>query len=110
MSETGEEIFQQKWKKLLDPSHMEHEEIIWFLQTNPNPLSVPYLRKAIELKPSLEYLDYDDYGAYYKRCLWALSAINTEESIVLIRECAESDIPELKDQAIHRLKRISEKS
>ena len=62
---------EQAWAKLEDTNHFEHEDTILFLEFNPDPGSVPHLREAIELKPKLEYLDYDDYGAYYKKCLWA---------------------------------------
>ena len=78
------------------------------LQDYPDDARVDYLRGAIDLKPALEYLSYDDYGAYYKKCLWALQEIHTDASLALIRECAESDIPELKEQALYRLKRIAE--
>jgi hypothetical protein len=93
----------QKWNRLIDPNHLDHEEIIRYLQDHPDSGSVPYLKEAILLKPALEYLEYDDYGAYYKKCLWALQEIGTPEAVRLIRECAVSDIPELKGEAIYRL-------
>ncbi len=99
---------EQAWAKLKDLNHFEHEDTILFLEFNPDPRSVPHLREAIELKPKLEYLDYDDYGAYYKKCLWALQEIGTPEAIEIIRESANSNIPELAEQARHRLKRIAE--
>lgn len=91
---------------LLEDWHREHEDMIRALQDEQDPRSVPILREAIRLKPRLEYLDYDDYGAYYKKCLWALQSIGTPEAVDLIRECAESEIPELKEQARYRLGRM----
>lgn len=97
-----------KWLRLKDPTHFEHEDIILFLEFNPDPRSVPHLREAIRLKPELEYLEYDDYGGYYKKCLWALQKIGTSDSLQVIQECSASEIPELKDQALYRLKRVKE--
>lgn len=109
MAVTEEEL-EAKWLRLKDPTHFEHEDIILFLEFNPDPRSVPHLREAIGLKPMLEYLDYDDYGAYYKKCLWALQKIGTHDALQLIKECAESDIPELREQALYRLRRIEERN
>jgi hypothetical protein len=95
-------------ERLLDPSHFEHDEIVGLLQDYPENESVPYLRRAIALKPSLSYLDYDDYGAFYKKCLWALQDIATPEALALIHECAASNDASLKAQAKYRLRRIAE--
>lgn len=101
--------FAAEGKRLLDPDHDKHEDIIGYLQNYPDPASVPYLKSAIALKPALAYLDYDDYGAYYKKCLWALQAIGTEEALAVIRECASSNDQALRTQALHRLDRIAQK-
>lgn len=45
--------------------HTQHEDMIGLLQGWRSPSSISALIRAIELKPKLEYLDYDDYGAYY---------------------------------------------
>jgi hypothetical protein len=102
----ADEELEQTWIKLNDPSHFEHEDIIHFLEFNPDPRSVPRIRDAINLKPQLKYLDYDDYGAYYKKCLWALQKIGTPEAVQLIKDCAESEITALRDQARYRLEKI----
>jgi len=96
---------EQKWIELKDPNHFEHEDIILFLEFNPDARSVPHIRNAINLRPELEYLAYDDYGAYYKKCLWALQKIGTPEALQLIKECAESEISALRDQARYRLQK-----
>jgi len=93
-------------QRLVKLDHLGHEEIIRALQDNPDPGSIVFLQRAIAQKPQLAYLEYDDYGAYYKKCLWALQAIGTREAIAVIESCARSEIPELRAQALHRLARI----
>ena len=95
-----------EWDRLLQEDHFEHEDIIRVLQDRADPASVPILRRAIALKPRLSYLSYDDYGAYYRKCLWALQAIGTPEAIAVIDECAHSAEPALREQALYRLSRI----
>jgi hypothetical protein len=95
-------------QRLLDPDHQDHEEIVRLLQDFPENDSVPYLAEAIRRKPRLGYLAYDDYGAYYKKCLWALRAIGTNEAIAHIMECARSDEEPLREEALYRLRRIAE--
>jgi hypothetical protein len=85
------------------PWHISHEDIIRLLQNHRSPSSVNAIRKAIELKPTLDYLDYDDYGSYYKKCLWALSDIGTLEAITLIKECTASPDEALRNEAEYRL-------
>ncbi|MFT3744602.1 MAG: hypothetical protein QM785_09910 [Pyrinomonadaceae bacterium] len=103
MTIESEEFLNEKWRKLLELDHFEHEDIIRVLQDNPDPRSVKILAKAIQLKPKLDYLEYDDYGAYYKKCLWALVSIGTAEAFDFIRRCSMSEIPELREQALYRL-------
>lgn len=95
-------------EELLRTTHYDHEEIVRTLQFHPEPASVPYLRAAIALKPSLRYLDYDDYGAFYKKCLWALQDIGTQEALAVIEECSRSADIALCKQAQYRLQRIAE--
>jgi hypothetical protein len=92
---------------LVRSDHREHEQILRELQHEPDPRFIPFVCDAVQLKPRLAYLDYDDYGAFYKKCLWVLQAIGTPEAIRAIANYAESSIPELKEQAIYRLSRIT---
>ena len=92
--------------KLLREDHEGHEDLIRFLQDAADPYSIPFLRQAVLLKPRLKYLDYDDYGSYYKKCFWALRAIDTPEAVAVIREFATSDDPTAKEQALYRLSKI----
>ena len=101
------ESIQELCEKLLELNHVEHEGIIRILQDRADPFAIPYLKNAIELKPQLEYLAYDDYGGYYKKCLWALQAIGTSEAIQLIQELTLSECRELSEQAKYRIYRIN---
>lgn len=95
-----ESLLNQTW-------HYCHEHMIRYLQDHPSPSSIEPLRRAIELKPQLEYLAYDDYGAYYKKCFWALAVNPEPSSIKVIREFANSDDIALREQARYRLSRIN---
>lgn len=93
---------------LMNPNHFQHGEIIRILQHVGSEKSISYLLEAIALKPALSYLDYDDYGAYYKKCLWALTGIGTEEAKTAILSFTVSTVPELREQAVYRLSRFAE--
>lgn len=95
-------------ERLLEVDHSEHEDLIRFLQEAAAPYSVPFLREAVRLKPQLEYLEYDDYGAYYKKCLWALAAIGTAEARAVIEELAQAEDPVLREEAAYRLSKFEE--
>lgn len=96
-----------KGERLLELDHQEHEWIVSILQEHADNDSVPYLEKTIEMKPQLGYLSHDDYGSYYKKCLWALQDIGTPDALALIRKCARSAEPALRKQALYRLTRIA---
>ncbi len=80
--------------------------MIRYLQDYLSPTSVEPPRFAIELKRQLEYLEYDDYGAYYKKCFWALAVNPDPRAVDVIREYADSDDEILREQAQYRLNRI----
>lgn len=92
--------------RLVQEDHFEHEAIIRNLQDAGDPYSIPFLRQAVLLKPRLQYLDYDDYGSYYKKCFWALRAIETPEAVAVIREFTTSDVAEARNEALYRLSKI----
>src|SRR5262249_33662325 len=92
--------------KLVQEGHLDHEEIIRALQDAADPYSIPFIRQAVLLKPKLGYLAYDDYGAYYKKCFWALKAIGTPEAIAVIKEFTTSPDSAAREQAIYRLSKI----
>ena len=92
---------------LVEDWHNQHENLIGNMQEAAEPQTVPIISKAIDLKPRLEYLDYDDYGSYYKKCLWALQAIGTPEAIAVIEDCSRSQDTALQEQAAYRLSKIT---
>ena len=92
--------------RLLRGDHHDHEQTIRFLQHAGDPFATSFLRQAVLMKPRLDYLAYDDYGSYYKKCLWALQAIGTKEATAVIREFTTSDDSVLKQQARYRLSKI----
>ncbi len=92
--------------KLLLEDHLDHEQIIRFLQNAEDPYAIPFLKQAVLLKPRLKYLDYDDYGSYYKKCFWALKAIGTPDAIAVIREFTASEDKAAREQALYRLSEI----
>ena len=91
---------------LIETWHHSHEEIIRYLQNNPSDSSIEAIRLAILLKPQLKYLHYDDYGAYYKKCFWALAVNPNPNAIDVIRDFLDSDNEALRKQAIYRLGKI----
>lgn len=100
-----ENIIQLIYSAIGELWHVCHEDMISLMQEYPSNANIPFIMKAIELKPKLSYLEYDDYGSYYKKCLWALSAINSKASILVIEDYCNSDIEVLSNAAKYRLKR-----
>jgi hypothetical protein len=86
--------------------HTRHEDIIGALQAAADARSIAFLRQAVLIKPRLEYLAYDDYGSYYKKCFWALRAIGTPDAIDVIREFTTSEDSAASEQAVYRLSKI----
>jgi|tagenome__1003787_1003787.scaffolds.fasta_scaffold20532968_2 hypothetical protein len=82
MSESAEATLLEMWQRLAEPSHFEHEDLIRYLQDHTDPRSFLHRQKAVELKASLKYLEFNDYGAYYKKCLRALQAINSKSPLL----------------------------
>ena len=93
---------------LLRTDHYDHEEIIRFLQDAADPHAIPFLKQAVFLKPQLAYLDYDDYGAYYKKIFWALRAIGTKEAIETIQDFISSEDSVIQKEAAYRFAKIND--
>lgn len=92
--------------RLTSPDHSEHEDLIALLQRAKDPYAIPTLRQAVLMKSALKHLDYDDYGAYYKKCFWALAAIGTKEALAVIQEFSNSSDPVLAEAANYRLDKL----
>ncbi|XDD49392.1 hypothetical protein AB3N59_13400 [Leptospira sp. WS92.C1] len=86
--------------------HTTHDQIVHLLKDFSDESSIPYLKETIKLKPNLSYLDYDDYGSYYKVCLWALADIGTKESFEAIKAYRNSNDEALRKEAIYRYEKI----
>ena len=80
--------------------HISHEDVLRLLQKKRSVSSIEYLSKAIRLKGELEYLEHDDYGAYYAKCLWALVAIGTIEAKNEVQVHTLSNIQPLRNEAV----------
>jgi len=98
---------QEQCERLLLLEHEDHIEIIWDLQMRKDPYAIPYIKRAIFLKPHLAYLTSEEDSTYFKRCLWVLQEIGTVEAINLIEEYTHSDKEELAEQARYRIYRIN---
>ena len=106
MTSTNNQTVIDECELLLKIDHHDHEDLIRSIQLSEDAYAVPYLEKAVLLKPSLTYLDYDDYGAYYKKCFWALKAIGTTEAIKVIEAFSKSTDSVINEQALYRLNKI----
>lgn len=85
---------------VIDKNHRRHEDIVHDLQYYRNPESVHYLDKVISIKEELSYLDYDDYGGFYRQCLFALMDIGTKDAIKTILGYINSNNKILREEAI----------
>lgn len=86
-------------KLVIDKNHQRHEDIVHSLQHYKNPKSVQYLKGIIDLKEDLSYLDYDDYGAFYKQCFFALRDIGTKDAFLTILGYFDSNNEILREEA-----------
>ncbi|MGC4102856.1 hypothetical protein [Ferruginibacter sp.] len=91
---------------LLEPWHSQYENLAHNLQYRKNPLSIPYLKAAMQKK----YDSLESYGTgtrqFINQCGHALWSINTKEAIDTIRELSTAADPVLKDEMLYRLSRI----
>ncbi|MCP4135545.1 MAG: hypothetical protein GY754_31540 [bacterium] len=91
---------------LLEKWHTRYEEIIHDLQNKANPISILYIKTAMQEK--YEYLE--SYGTgtrqFINQCGHALWSIGTTESIDVIRELSNSNDPILKDEMLYRIDQI----
>lgn len=84
---------------LLDQDwHTSEEDIVGILEQIKDPKSVDKLYKIAVNIP-----DYDDMRALAKKCIWALSAINTSESIEKLKLLQAFDDPIIRENATFQL-------
>lgn len=88
-------------KALNEDWHMEYEGIVEVLEIIKDPNSVDQLYDTAVNVP-----DYDEMCALAKKCMWALSAINTPEAVEKLRLLAKADDPIIKENAIFQLEKV----
>jgi hypothetical protein len=91
---------------LLDEDwHTSEEDIIGILELIKDPKSINKLYDVAVNVP-----DYDDMRAVAKKCMWALSAINTPEAIEKLKLLQKSDDPIIKENATFQLAQLVNKN
>ncbi|TDR42997.1 hypothetical protein DFR29_1071 [Tahibacter aquaticus] len=92
---------------LLMTGHELHQKVAWEIQQLGSPSSVPFIRQVLER--GFEPFDYtfSESGVIAKWFSHALAAINTPESIALIREFTRSEDKEVAEEMAYRLERLS---
>jgi hypothetical protein len=89
-------------KMLLADWHKEHEDIAMELKELKDLATVECLAEAAELK--FDYLDYDDTFQFARKCIKAISAIDTELAIAKLRNLAQSKNKRIREYAKKELK------
>jgi len=92
--------------QLLDEEwHISEEDIISVLELIKDPKSVEKLYEV-----AINVPDYDDMRAVAKKCIWALSAINTAEAIEKLKLLEKIDDPIIKENAAFELEHVLKKN
>lgn len=91
-------LLDEKW-------HISEEDIISVLELIKDPKSVDKLFEV-----ALDVPDYDDMRAIAKKCIWALSAINTPEAIQKLKLLEKVDDPIIKENATFQLEQVLKKN
>ncbi|MBY0536941.1 MAG: HEAT repeat domain-containing protein [Chitinophagaceae bacterium] len=92
------QLLDEKW-------HTSEEDIISVLELIKDPKSVDKLYEV-----ALDVPDYDDMRAIAKKCMWALSAINTSEAIQKLKLLEKVDDPIIKENAAFELEQVLKKN
>ncbi len=92
------QLLDEKW-------HTSEEDIISVLELIKDPKSVDKLYEV-----ALDVPDYDDMRAIAKKCIWALSAINTPEAIQILKLLGKVDDPIIKENAAFELEQVLKKN
>lgn len=89
---------------LVETWHRQHENIALLLEDIHDPKSVKYLAAAFDLHP--DYLAWDEFKSFERKCIWALGRICNEESITVLRELSSREAP-ISDYAQKQLDRLN---
>lgn len=92
------QLLDEKW-------HTSEEDIISVLELIKDPKSVNKLYEV-----AIDVPDYDDMRAIAKKCLWALSGINTPEAIQKIKMLEMADDLIIRENAAFQLGQILNKN
>ncbi|CAA7195132.1 HEAT repeat domain-containing protein [Chryseobacterium potabilaquae] len=92
------QLLDEKW-------HTSEEDIITILELIKDPKSIDKLYEV-----AINIPDYDDMRALAKKCMWALSAINTPKSINKLRLLQASNDPIIKENAIFQIEQVLNKN
>lgn len=88
--------------KLLDEKwHISEEDIVSVLEMIKDPESIDKLYETAVNIP-----EWDDMRGLAKKCMWALSAINTSEAINKLKMLQNSDDVIIKENATFQLKEL----
>ncbi len=91
-------LFDEDW-------HTSEEDIISVLELIKDPKSVDKLYEV-----ALDVPDYDDMRAIAKKCMWALSAINTSDAIQRLKMLEKVDDLIIRENASFQLKEVLKKN
>lgn len=92
--------------QLLDEQwHTSEEDIISVLELIKDPKSVDKIYEVALAVP-----DYDDMRAIAKKCMWALSAINTPEAVQKLKLLEKVDDLIIKENATFQLEEVLKKN
>ena len=92
--------------RLLDEKwHTSEEDIICVLEIIKDPKSVNKLYEV-----ALNIPEYDDMRAIAKKCMWALSAINTPEAVKKLKLLKNVDDIIIKENATFQLEEVLKKN
>lgn len=86
---------------LLEDWHFKHEDIVSIFEVLKSPDSVESLYQITQKE--LPYLAYDDLFSLARRVTWALSKINTQESLEKLRLLSQSENIIIQQYAQERL-------
>lgn len=92
-------------KALNEDWHREYEGIVEVLEIIKDPKSVDQLYNTAVNVP-----DYDEMCALAKKCMWALSAINTPEAVQKLELLAKVDDPIIQENAKFQLEQVLKKN
>ncbi|UIR56451.1 HEAT repeat domain-containing protein [Sphingobacterium sp. SRCM116780] len=92
------QLLDEKW-------HISEEDIVSVLELIKDPKSIDKLYEIAVNVP-----DYDDMRALAKKCMWALSDINTPEAIQKLELLSNSDDFIIKENALFQLHQVINKS